>query len=388
MGGPMRGDHLKRVLVSSLGHAFTSGNTVEPLENGVEIFPAMLEAMAEARERISLLSFIFWGGAVAEEFAGVLMDRSRDGVRVRVLLDAFGSAKMPRHLRKALGEADVDLRFLRPLRWGHFWQVNNRSHRKVLVCDGSVGFTGGVGIAQEWAGDARSPEQWRETHFRMRGPCVVGLEAAFLENWLETGSVEGAFFQEAHPEGALAGDCDVQVVRSSGGGGWSDVLTATHTLVQQARESIRIATGYFVPDAGLRDALLGALDRGVDVQVMLPGKHTDERLCNLAGAREMSALAEAGAQVWIYEKTMLHHKLLVVDGCCTMLGSPNFNHRSFEQDDEVAAVVLSETLADRLLRDFDRDRQDSVAFRTSRWKQRSAWTRCKVWAARRIRGSL
>ncbi len=378
---------LKAALERALGHPLTEGNSVERLRNGVEIFPALLEAIGSARERICFLTFVYWQGAIAETFAKALAQRAADGLEVRVLLDAFGSSRMPDRLLGVLRDSGVDVQLFRPLKARNLFKLHHRTHRKVLTCDGEIGFTGGVGIAEEWEGDARNPDEWRDTHFRLRGPCVRGLEAAFLENWNEAKGWAGV------PPGRLSkdespGDLAVQVVRSSGGTGWSDVLTATHVLIQEATTSLVIATGYFVPGAGLRDALLEALRRGVEVQVMVPGTHSDERLCNLAGAKEMSVLARAGARIWIYEKSMLHHKLLLVDGSVTMFGSPNFNQRSFEQDDEIAVIALSEKLTAQLCADFANDTEHAIAFDAKRWRGRSTWTRCKVWAARQVRGSL
>lgn len=381
-------DPMRAALERSLGHSFTHGNSVERLRNGVEIFPAMLAAIAGARERISFVTFVYWTGDIAEKFVEALAERAGEGLQVRVLLDAFGSSRMPARLLDALRNASVDVQIFRPTKLRHFWHLNHRTHRKILACDGILGFTGGVGIAEEWEGDARDPSEWRETHFCLRGPCVGELEAAFLENWSEATGWGGVPTQPPESAEARPGDTAVQVVRSSGGPGWSDIRTATHTLIHQAESSIVIATGYFVPDDGLRDALLAAIARGVDIEVMLPGAHTDEQHCNLAGAKEMATLASAGARIWMYEKTMLHHKLLLVDGMTSMFGSPNFNQRSFEQDDEIAAIAINAELNEQLRADFDADRNFAVAFDPQRWKGRSIWTRCKVWAARQVRGHL
>ncbi len=378
----------RAALERSLGHRFTQDNSVERLRNGIEIFPAMLAAIGNARERISFVTFVYWTGDVAEKFVEALAKRAKEGLQVRVLLDAFGSSRMPARLLEALRNASVDVQIFRPTKLRNFWKLNHRTHRKILTCDGILGFTGGVGIAEEWEGDAGDPSEWRETHFCLRGPCVRELEAAFLENWSEATGWGGVPSEPPEMAETHNGNTAVQIVRASGGPGWSDVRTATHTLIQQAKTSIVIATGYFVPDDGLRDALLAALARGVEIEVMLPGSHSDEQHCNLAGAKEMAMLAKAGARIWMYEKTMLHHKLMLVDGTTSMFGSPNFNQRSFEQDDEIAAIAINSELTERLRADFDSDRNDAVAFDPQRWKERSIWTRCKVWAVRQIRGHL
>lgn len=373
-------------LEQSLGRRFSDGNGIERLRNGDEIFPAMLGAMREAQDQIDFLTFVYWTGQIAEEVVETLAERSRSGVRVRVLLDAVGCARMPDRLVETLRRAGVEVVLFRPVRPWRFLKINHRTHRKILVCDGSVGFTGGVGIAEEWEGDARHPGEWRETHFELRGPAVAGLQAAFLENWSEAQGWSGAPQRPREARGT--GDVPIQVVRSAGGHGWSDIRTATFTLIDQAQASLTIVTAYFVPDEPLMQALRAALRRGVQVEIMLPGSHSDEVLCNLAGADEIETLVADGATVWLYEKTMLHYKLMLVDDCLTMLGSPNFNQRSFEQDDEVSAILLSRAMTERLRSDFEEDRQEAEPFDRKRWSRRSWWTECKVWGARQLRGSL
>lgn len=371
---------------ATLGIPFTDGNSVEPLRNGVEIFPAMLAEIEAARERVRLLTFIYWKGTVARRFADVLSERARAGLRVEVLIDDVGSFAMPDELAERMAAAGVRLRRFRPVSRLRLGRVGNRTHRKVLVCDGAVGFTGGVGIAEEWEGDAREPGEWRETHFRVRGPAVRGLEGAFLDNWYESGAPleEGA----ASPPLPERGPAAVQVLRSHGLSDRTTILTALRLLVRLSRRSLLVQTAYFVPDDTMREELCAAARRGVRIEVLLPGQHSDHRLCNLAGRSEYAPLLDAGVRISTYERTMLHTKVVLSDDRLALVGSPNFNQRSMRRDDEVAMVVLDSALAERLERDFRADLQHAARLDPATWPERGVWSRAKEWLARTIRPHL
>ena len=256
---------LERVFERWLGVPFTPSNRVERLRNGCEIFPAMLAAIEGARSSVRLVTFVYWKGDIARRFAATLARRARAGVQVQVLLDAVGSLPMAPDLIQTMRRGGVDVRRFRPPLRSRFWRVDNRTHRKVLVCDGIVGFTGGVGIAEEWEGDARGPSEWRETHFRITGPAVRGLEAAFHENWAESG---GEAPRDGAPEHGADGSTSIQVLRSSGGAQWSTACTAALLLLSAARRRVRIVTAYFVPEERLLAALREARERGVAVEVI------------------------------------------------------------------------------------------------------------------------
>src|SRR5690606_8870081 len=237
----------RRRLEGLLGVPATEGNQVDVLRNGDEIFPAMLEAIRAAEQTVDFMTFVYWTGEPAEAFAEALSDRAHAGVRVRILLDAVGARLMDKGLIESLERAGAHIDWFRPPTTWKLREANHRTHRKILVCDERVGFTGGVGIAQEWCGDARDETEWRDTHVRVRGPAVDGLRAAFTSDWAEAGN---PLFDERDrfPEQPPAGDVIVQTVTGSAGAGWSDIGTLFDAIIRTARERIRLTTAYFVPD--------------------------------------------------------------------------------------------------------------------------------------------
>lgn len=364
---------LRRALELGLGAPFQSGNRLEVLRNGDEIFPAMLAAVAAAERSVDLCTFVYWGGDIAERFAETLAARARAGVRVRVLLDGVGSLKMPDRLLHLMRDAGADVRKFRPPSTWRVWRTDHRTHRKLLICDDRVGFTGGVGIAAEWEGDARHPGEWRETHLRLEGPAVDGLCGAFLSNWMETspGAAEAPEPHEArHP-----GDADVLVLASTAAVAWSDVALLYHLLISGARERVRITTPYFVPDHDSFELLRATARRGVRVEILVAGAHNDSRLSQWAGRRHYQALVDAGVHVWHYERTMLHAKVITVDGHLSVLGSPNFNQRSMQKDDELCLVIGAPETCAQLDAHFDDDLEHAVQVDPTRWRERPLWER-------------
>jgi len=364
-------DRVRRVLEGVIGVPATEGNRIDVLRNGDEIFPAMLDAIEHGRHTIDFLTFVYWEGEIGREFAHRLAERAADGVRVRVVLDALGSRTMERSLIDLMVSKGVLIRWFRPLR--RFWAsvINHRTHRKVLVVDEAVGFTGGVGIADEWQGDARDATEWRDTHFRVAGPAVDGLRAAFLDNWAET---DDELFEDGvdrFPDQPKPGPSLVQCVRGASESGWSDMATLFRTLLQLAQHQIRITTPYFVPDADLGDRLCAAADRGVDVQVLLPGPVMDKRFVQVAAEGEYERLLERGIAVWNFQPTMLHAKVMTVDGLVASVGSANFNPRSVTWDEEVNVVALDTELVTVLDDHFEADLERSIRIEPGRWRHRS-----------------
>ena len=359
----------RRHLEGVLGTPATEGNQVDVLRNGDEIFPAMFEAIDEAERTIDFLTFVYWEGEVGERLAARLCERAEAGVRVRVLLDALGARTMDRRLVRDMEDARVDLRWFRPLRRLRPFEVNHRTHRKVLVVDEAVAFTGGVGIADVWRGDARDPDEWRDTHFRVRGPAVDGLRAAFLDNWGET---TPHLFDDADtfPEQPQPGSSVIQCVRGAAETGWSDIDALFRTLLQLASERVRITTAYFVPDAQMRRSLCEASARGVEVEILLPGPHIDKQFVQLAGQGAYDDLVDAGVAIWHYQPTMLHAKVMTIDAMVATIGSANFNARSMARDEEVNLVVLDPDLAATLDAHFDEDLERSVRIEAGRWRSR------------------
>lgn len=345
---------LRIAVEASIGERFTPGNRVTPLRNGVEIFPAMLGAIAEADRTIDFVTYVYWTGDIARRFADALAERSRAGVRVRVILDGFGSAPMDQSLIDAMTQAGVQVtRFRPPVRW-KVWEADHRTHRKILVIDETVAFTGGVGIATEWEGDARSPSEWRDTHFRLEGPAVMGLRAAFLTDWRDTEHpIDPSDVAVEAPD--EVGDTPVAVIDGSAQIGLNDAARVLEALVSVAKDRIRLCTPYFNPKDGLHDLLGDAARRGVDVAVLVPGPHIDKRVSAVAAADAYIPLLQSGVQVWRYQPTMLHTKAVLVDGALSLLGSVNVNRRSVEKDEEVAIAVLDEGLTAVLESHFDED---------------------------------
>lgn len=360
---------IRRHLEGVLGTPATEGNQIDVLRNGDEIFPAMFEAVEAAERTIDFLTFVYWEGEIGAELAARLCERAEAGVRVRVLLDALGARTMERRLVDDMDAAQVDVRWFRPLRRMRPFEVNHRTHRKVLVVDEAVAFTGGVGIADVWTGDARNEEEWRDTHFRVTGPAVDGLRAAFLDNWGET-TPELFSEVDTFPEQPQPGSSVVQCIRGAAETGWSDVDALVRTLLQLAQERVRITTAYFVPDQELRRCLCDASERGVRVEILLPGPHTDKRFVQLAGEGTYQDLVDAGIEIWHFEPTMLHAKVMTVDGIVSNIGSSNLNARSMNRDEEVNLVVFDPVLAATLDGHFDEDLERSVRIEPGRWQQR------------------
>jgi cardiolipin synthase A/B len=366
-----RMERLRRALEGILGVPATEGNSVEVLRNGDQIFPAMLEAIRSADNTIDFLTFVYWRGEVGQRFAEALAERARAGVRVRVLLDSWGAHPIDRGIVEDMEQAGVRVRWFRPLARLQLGRVNHRTHRKVMIVDEAVGFTGGVGIADEWSGNARDESEWRDTHFRIRGPAVDGLRAAFLDNWLE---VDDTLFEEEvdrFPEQPQPGSTVIQAVRGASETGWSDVATLFLALLQLARERVRIVTAYFVPDTQLNERLCAAAERGVQVEILLPGPHADKRFVQLAGESSFERLLECGVKIWNFQPSMLHAKIMTVDGMIANIGSANLNSRSTELDEEINLVALDPELVRALDEQFDEDLRRSVAIDPSRWQRRS-----------------
>jgi cardiolipin synthase len=375
---------LRRTLECLVGAAFTEGNAITVLRNGDEIFPAMLEAIRGAEHSVDLMTFVYWKGWPARDFADVLTDRARAGVRVRVLIDALGGRLIEDGLIEAMEESGVDVHWFRkPLHKSPFKQ-NHRGHRKLLVVDETIGFTGGVGIAEEWGGDARHEGEWRDTHFRVEGPAVDGLAAAFVQDWAETGR---PLYDERSrfPEQARNGSAVIQVVRGSASIGWDDIHTVWYVLMRSARERIRLQSAYFSPDAALVDALKEAVARGVEVDVLLPGPHADKRVTQLASEATYAELGSAGVRIWNFQPSMLHTKIMVVDGAAALVGSSNVNRRSLDHDEEVAMVVIDQPTVDLLEQQFLDDLERSRRIDLTRWENRGLPQRLKEQAVKPIR---
>ncbi|MFC8435232.1 phosphatidylserine/phosphatidylglycerophosphate/cardiolipin synthase family protein [Streptomyces sp. NPDC057253] len=378
---------LRRRLERLIGVAATEGNELIPLRNGDRIFPAMLGAIRSARHTIDMMTFVYWRGRIARDFAAALADRARAGVRVRLLLDGFGAKEIEPSLLELMGTAGVQVAWFRKPVWLSPFKQNHRCHRKALVVDEHTAFTGGVGIAQEWCGDARNPGEWRDTHVQVRGPAVDGIAAAFAQNWAEC---HDDLFddRDRFTEHRQAGSSVVQVVRGSASIGWQDMQTLIRVMLTSAEERFRLATAYFAPDGYFIDLLCATARRGVRVEILLPGPHTDQRACRLAGQQHYRRLLEAGVRIHQYQPTMMHAKIITVDSVASLIGSTNFNRRSMDHDEEVMLAVLDETFTAALDQDYEADLEHSVDIELGRWKRRSALQRAQEAAVTPIRRFL
>jgi cardiolipin synthase A/B len=390
-GRPPRSQELPRLrrgLESLIGIPFTEGNRVDVLRNGDQVFPAMLGAIRSAQQTVDLLAFQLGTGEIVEEFADALCDRARAGVRVRVLLDAVGSRWLARAQVAAMRDAGVDLEYFRPVSSLRVWEHDNRTHRKVLVVDGAVGFAGGVNTSQEWTGNAQDPDHWRDTHLRIQGPAVDGLVAAFSTDWADANRPICELDSEFPPEQEKVGDSVVQVVRGSDGSGWSDIANVLAALLTLAKRRVRITSAYFAPDESFVRLLCDAGQRGVDVEVLVPGTNADQRFVQLAAEAQFEKLMDAGVRVWSYQPTMIHAKIVLVDDLVACVGSANFDRRSMKLNHEVEVVVLDPDVVAVLDRHFDEDVEQSVPIDPERWSRRSLPQRAAELVVRPLRGRL
>lgn len=352
-----------------LGPAILHDNRFEALLNGDRIFPAMLTAIRDATKTITFESYIYWSDAIGKAFAEALAERARAGVKVHVLLDWVGSNKMdPTHLA-VMEAAGVEVRKFHKPDWYSLARMNNRTHRKVLVVDGKVGFTGGVGIAGLWTGNAQDPQHWRDTHFRAEGPVVAQMQAVFLDNWIKaTGAVLHG--DDYFPALREAGDEAAQMFSSSPSGG-SDSMHLMYLLaISAAHHSIHLSSAYFVPDALSTRALVDALERGVKVTIIVPGKHSDAAIVRRASRARWGALLAAGAEIHEYQPTMYHCKVLIVDGLMVSVGSTNFDTRSFRLNDEANLNIYAADFARRQIEVFNADLSQSRQISLRAWQRR------------------
>ncbi|MFF9909346.1 phosphatidylserine/phosphatidylglycerophosphate/cardiolipin synthase family protein [Streptomyces sp. NPDC013457] len=382
-----RVQRLRRRLERLIGIAATEGNQLLALRNGDQIFPAMLEAVEAAEHTIDMMTFVYWRGQIARDFAAALARRAQDGVRVRLLLDGFGASRIEPELLDAMDAAGVQVAWFRKPLWLSPMKQNHRCHRKALIVDERTAFTGGVGIAEEWCGDARDPSEWRDTHVRVQGPAVDGIAAAFAQNWAECHD-ELYDERDRFVEHDQPGSSIVQVVRGSASFGWQDMQTLIRVMLTSAEHRFRLATAYFAPDTYFVDLLCATARRGVTVEILLPGPHTDQRACRLAGQFHYERLLEAGVSIRQFQPTMMHAKIMTVDGVAALIGSTNFNRRSMSHDEEVMLAVLDEGFTAGLDEDFDADLRRSVAVDPARWRRRAALQRVAEAAVLPIRRFL
>jgi cardiolipin synthase A/B len=356
-------------IAALVGADVTRGNDYDVLTNGDAIFPAMLDAIRGARRRISFETYIYESGSVASQFTAALEDAARRGVRVNIVVDSVGGSGMQEADIARLETAGCRLAQFNSPTWYSLEEVNYRTHRKILVVDGEVGFSGGVGVADHWLGDAQDKEHWRDTQVRMRGPVVRLLEAGFYENFIETAGEVTPELDDVPPE-RHAGGASI-VVRSSPTGGSNDLKRLYLLAIASARRTIDVTSPYFVTDESSEWALRDAVARGVKIRILVEGDITDAMPVKYASRQAYDRLIAAGIEIYEYQPTMMHTKTLVVDGIWSMFGSANFDNRSLELNDELNVAVSSADLAKRFLVDFEKDLRSAARLDLQQWRQRS-----------------
>jgi cardiolipin synthase len=366
---PIGSEQFARVLGCLLGPSLSRGNAVVALQNGDEIFPAMLAAIRGAERTICFETFIYWSGEIAREIARALAERARAGVKVHVLLDWLGSNKIDEKLIDEMEDAGVEVERYHPLRWFTLDRMNSRTHRKLLIVDGRVGFTGGVGIADEWLGHAQDPDHWRDSHYRVEGPVVAEIQAAFMDNWLKT-RARVLHGEEYFPPLQRAGDCTAQMFRSSPREGSDSVRLMYLLAIAAAQRELLVANAYFVPDDLARDALVAAAQRGVRVRILVPGRHIDQQLVRSASRARWRPLLEAGIEIHEYQPTMLHSKVFIADRQFVSVGSTNFDNRSFRLNDEANLNIYDAPFAARVTAVFEHDLKGAKRITHEMWQGR------------------
>jgi cardiolipin synthase len=376
-----------RAMTHLFGPPVVPGNRVTTLLNGDQAFPAMLEAIRSAKRSINLEAYIFWSGEVGTAFAEALSERARAGVATHLLVDWVGSKKMDDEQLKQMRQAGVEVVKYHPLRWYNLERFNNRTHRKLLVVDGRVGFTGGLGIADLYLGHAQDRDHWRDAQFRAEGPVVGQMQAAFLDNWIETG---GALLEgpEYFPKLDSVGSQAAQAVESSPGGGTENLRLMYLLAIASASRSILIANSYFVPNSLAVGMLVDARRRGVNVEIIVPGPILDAQVVRRASRAKWGPLLEAGVNIYEYQPTMYHNKVMVVDDYWVSVGSTNFDNRSFRLNDEANLNVMDEEFARAQAGVFAQDRAKSRKVTLEEWRRRPIGERLEELVARMMRHQL
>jgi cardiolipin synthase len=372
------------VTENAVGSSYRAGNQLVVLQNGDEIFGAMLQAVRDAKTSIEFLTYVYWHSDIANAFANILCERARAGVKVRLLVDAVGGATMNSRTFWRLEQAGVKIAWFRPLRWPHLLRANNRTHRKILLVDGHIGFTGGVGIADEWTGSAQDQRHWRETHCRIEGPACADLFAGFAENWHEATRETLAPPVAPSPAGSLA----IQTIVSTAGRRPTRMERLMQAAIAAAEHKLWITTAYFVPSDEYIEALIAAAQRGADVRVLTNGPLTNHKVTRWAGQSSYARLLEGGVKIYEYQPTVLHSKVISIDDSWATLGSANLDNRSLIHNDELNISFIDQPVIASLDHQFSQDIQYSHSVQAGDWQQRGWLDRFAVTSASVFRGQL
>jgi cardiolipin synthase len=348
---PVRSHEFLGSIIGATGVPFVKGNKVTILNNGDQFFPAMLDAIGGAQFTVTIEAYIYWAGEVGRQFAAALAEKAREGVAVKVLLDSVGSATIGREIQAILKDGGVEVGWYNPIRWSSMPRFNHRTHRKSLIVDGRIGFTGGAGIADVWSGNAQDPDHWREIQVEL---------------------VTGPGYFPPHDS---AGSMSVQTIMSSPEAGSSTVRILYYLSIVCARKSIWIANPYFIPDDVAVEILMEARQRGVDVKIMVAGRHNDMPISRYASIQLYGKLLDAGIEIYEYSTTMMHQKTMVIDGIWSTIGTTNFDNRSFSLSEESNICLYDERFARELEQIYERDLGECERITTDGWRKRGAAAR-------------
>jgi cardiolipin synthase len=374
-----------RAVERATGTKFRSGNRFDILENGDDIFPAMLGAIKRASRSIEFLTYVFWRSDVATDFTTALCERARAGVQVRLLLDAAGGATIGARTVWQLERAGVRVAWFRPGRLNHLRKLNHRSHRKILLVDGNVAFTGGVGIADQWSGRAQDKHHWRETHCRLRGPACIDMLKGFADSWFES---TGEHLPAPSP-GPYDDGINIHTTISTAGGKRPTSMESLFAaVIKTSQRRLWITTAYFVPSGAYIDALVKAARRGVDVRVLTNGPLTNHKLTRLAGQSTYTHLLDGGVKLYEYQKTVLHAKVMTADSSFGTIGSTNLDGRSLVLNDELNVSVTDPGVVGELDLAFLKDLRDAKHIRRTHWYQRGLVNRVAERTIGVFRGQL
>ncbi len=361
------------IMGAALTPDFTAGNKAQALVNGAEIFPAMLDAIRSAQQTITLESYIYWSGSVGKDFAAALTERAQHGVQIKVLLDWFGS-QLDEDLLDQMRASGIDIQRYNPPTWYNLDQMNHRTHRRLMVVDGKIGFIGGAGLSDKWSGNAQDPEHWRDTHFQVEGPVVTQMQSTFIDNWVQsTGEVLHSLDYMPHVQ--ERGAVRAHLFSSSPGGGSKSTQLMYLMAMTAAATSIDLSAAYFIPDEVALQTLLQALARGVRLRIIMPGPYMDNDVVRRSSRAKWGDLLNAGAEIYEYQPTMFHCKVMVVDGLWVSVGSTNFDSRSFSINDEANLNIYDAAFADAQTAIFEEDLQHSIRVTAEQWQARPWWTK-------------
>jgi cardiolipin synthase A/B len=373
-------EHFRSTMAGATGTPFLDGNRIDVFHNGDRFYPPMLEAIEGATQSITIEAYIYWEGEIGKRFADALAAKAQSGIPVLILLDAVGSSTIGDEILETLEAGGCRIAWYNPVFWYTVNRINNRTHRKSIIIDGRIGFTGGACIADHWLGNAEDEKHWRDTNIRIEGPAVVPLQTGFSQNWLETTGellTGPAYYPTVPPTGPLA----VMSVLSSPQTGSSTVRIMYYLSIASARKKIWIANPYFVPDERAIDVLVAAKQRGVDVKIMVAGIHNDNALARYNSIHTYGRLLEAGVEIYEYQRTMLHQKYLVCDGVWSSIGTTNFDNRSFALNEENNVCTYDYGLAAQIEAAFVADLEACQKVELEAWQNRGVVQKASEWVA-------